>query len=174
MSSILVFPGQGSQAVGMGKDLYENNPDARAVFDEVDQRFRRPVGIPQKTHKYFLPYLITLVKKKFPPKKVEMSGVHGFALVQHLPVDPQISVRISCFDLILAYGGIRVDDMAKGFNGFMDTAFPDSLRTLSQDPFPPKGKDWAAAFINSRLIREHDHIRGRIPVFLQFFQSLNR
>jgi [acyl-carrier-protein] S-malonyltransferase len=31
-----VFPGQGSQAVGMGKDLYENFPEARAVFDAVD------------------------------------------------------------------------------------------------------------------------------------------
>lgn len=36
MSSILVFPGQGSQSVGMGRDLYENNAAARAVFDEVD------------------------------------------------------------------------------------------------------------------------------------------
>ena len=30
------FPGQGSQAVGMGKDLAESFPDARAVFSEVD------------------------------------------------------------------------------------------------------------------------------------------
>jgi [acyl-carrier-protein] S-malonyltransferase len=30
------FPGQGSQAVGMGKDLAETFPEARAVFDEVD------------------------------------------------------------------------------------------------------------------------------------------
>jgi len=30
------FPGQGSQAVGMGKDLAEAFPEARAVFDEVD------------------------------------------------------------------------------------------------------------------------------------------
>ena len=36
MSSIFVFPGQGAQSVGMGKDLYETNPAARAVFDEVD------------------------------------------------------------------------------------------------------------------------------------------
>lgn len=37
MSSILVFPGQGSQTVGMGRELYENNVAARAVFDEVDE-----------------------------------------------------------------------------------------------------------------------------------------
>ncbi len=36
MSSIFVFPGQGSQTVGMARDLYENNAAARAVFDEVD------------------------------------------------------------------------------------------------------------------------------------------
>ena len=36
MSSILVFPGQGSQSVGMGYELYKNNAVARAVFDEVD------------------------------------------------------------------------------------------------------------------------------------------
>ena len=36
MSRALVFPGQGSQAVGMGKALAEAFPRARAVFDEVD------------------------------------------------------------------------------------------------------------------------------------------
>lgn len=36
MSSVFVFPGQGAQSVGMGRDLYENNTAARAVFDEVD------------------------------------------------------------------------------------------------------------------------------------------
>jgi [acyl-carrier-protein] S-malonyltransferase len=36
MSSAYVFPGQGSQAVGMGKALAETFPVARRVFDEVD------------------------------------------------------------------------------------------------------------------------------------------
>ena len=36
MSSIFVFPGQGAQSVGMGRDLYETNAAARAVFDAVD------------------------------------------------------------------------------------------------------------------------------------------
>jgi [acyl-carrier-protein] S-malonyltransferase len=31
-----IFPGQGSQAVGMGKVLGEASPEARAVFEEVD------------------------------------------------------------------------------------------------------------------------------------------
>jgi [acyl-carrier-protein] S-malonyltransferase len=36
MTSAFVFPGQGSQAVGMGKDLAAAYPEAKAVFDEVD------------------------------------------------------------------------------------------------------------------------------------------
>jgi len=36
MSTAFTFPGQGSQAVGMGKALAEAYPQARTVFDEVD------------------------------------------------------------------------------------------------------------------------------------------
>lgn len=32
-----VFPGQGAQFVGMGKDLYDNNAQAKTLFDEADQ-----------------------------------------------------------------------------------------------------------------------------------------
>ena len=37
MTSAFTFPGQGSQAVGMGQALAENFPAARAVFEEVDE-----------------------------------------------------------------------------------------------------------------------------------------
>jgi [acyl-carrier-protein] S-malonyltransferase len=36
MSIAFIFPGQGSQAVGMGAELAKTSPPARAVFDEVD------------------------------------------------------------------------------------------------------------------------------------------
>lgn len=32
-----LFPGQGSQSVGMGRDLYDNFPSARSVFEEADE-----------------------------------------------------------------------------------------------------------------------------------------
>ncbi len=37
MSVAFLFPGQGSQHVGMGRELYDNAPAARAVFDQADE-----------------------------------------------------------------------------------------------------------------------------------------
>ncbi|HMS40975.1 MAG TPA: ACP S-malonyltransferase, partial [Pyrinomonadaceae bacterium] len=31
-----IFPGQGSQSVGMGKDLFDNFPMSRMIFEEAD------------------------------------------------------------------------------------------------------------------------------------------
>ena len=36
MKTAFLFPGQGAQAVGMGKDLYESSPAARALFDQAE------------------------------------------------------------------------------------------------------------------------------------------
>src|ERR1700740_2796689 len=36
-ATAFLFPGQGSQAVGMGKDLFRRFPAARKTFDEADE-----------------------------------------------------------------------------------------------------------------------------------------
>lgn len=37
MKKAYVFPGQGAQFIGMGKDLYETNPQAKELFDEANR-----------------------------------------------------------------------------------------------------------------------------------------
>lgn len=38
-----LFPGQGSQFVGMGHDLRDASPAARAIFEEIDETLQRPL-----------------------------------------------------------------------------------------------------------------------------------
>lgn len=44
MTIAFTFPGQGSQAVGMGKDLADAFPEARAVFAEVDDALEQKLS----------------------------------------------------------------------------------------------------------------------------------
>ena len=37
MKKAFVFPGQGAQFVGMGKDLYENSPEAKELFEKANE-----------------------------------------------------------------------------------------------------------------------------------------
>jgi [acyl-carrier-protein] S-malonyltransferase len=44
IKAAFLFPGQGSQTVGMGRDLYDKFPSARAVFDEADAALGFPLS----------------------------------------------------------------------------------------------------------------------------------
>jgi len=44
MSKALIFPGQGSQVVGMGKDLFDEYESARLVFLEVDDALNKKLS----------------------------------------------------------------------------------------------------------------------------------
>jgi len=44
MKVAYIFPGQGSQSVGMGHDLYENFSSAKAVFEQADETLKFPLS----------------------------------------------------------------------------------------------------------------------------------
>ena len=37
MTNLYIFPGQGSQYVGMGQDIYEHYPVARSIYDRASE-----------------------------------------------------------------------------------------------------------------------------------------
>jgi len=37
MKTAIIFPGQGSQYTGMGRELFKKYPTARAIFEEADR-----------------------------------------------------------------------------------------------------------------------------------------
>ena len=44
MTRAFVFPGQGSQAVGMGKELADAFPAARLVFEEINETLKQDLS----------------------------------------------------------------------------------------------------------------------------------
>ena len=44
MNIAYLFPGQGSQAVGMGKDLYDKSSEARKLFETADEVLGFPIS----------------------------------------------------------------------------------------------------------------------------------
>ena len=43
MKAVILFPGQGAQKVGMGKDLYDAYPAAREMMDKADAALGMPL-----------------------------------------------------------------------------------------------------------------------------------
>ncbi|MCP5369638.1 MAG: ACP S-malonyltransferase [Rickettsiaceae bacterium] len=44
MNRAFIFPGQGSQTIGMGKDIFDHEPIAKNVFEILDKTLKRPLS----------------------------------------------------------------------------------------------------------------------------------
>ena len=42
--NVLLFPGQGSQLVGMGSEFYENFKEAKNIFKKADEKLGFPIS----------------------------------------------------------------------------------------------------------------------------------
>lgn len=71
-TTVYVFTGQGSQEPGMGMDLYNNSPAARAVWDGADAHLLAVYGFS----------IVDIVKNNPKEKTVHFGGIKGQAIRQ--------------------------------------------------------------------------------------------
>lgn len=71
-NTVYVFTGQGSQEPGMGMDLYNNSPAARAVWDAADAHLTAVYGFS----------IVEIVKNNPKEKTIHFGGIKGQAIRQ--------------------------------------------------------------------------------------------
>jgi [acyl-carrier-protein] S-malonyltransferase len=107
MSKAYLFPGQGSQFIGMGKDLAEANKSVQQRFDEADS---------------ILGYSLTDIMFNGPEEKLKQTEftqpaifLHSVALFESLGIKPDMTAGHSLgeFSAIVAAGAMTFEDGLK-------------------------------------------------------------
>ncbi|WP_418992663.1 ACP S-malonyltransferase [Alistipes sp.] len=104
MKHAYVFPGQGAQAVGMGKDLYDNVPAARELFEKANE---------------ILGFRITDIMFSGTPEELKQTRVtqpavflHSVILAKALGIEPDAAAGHSLgeFSALVAAGALSFED----------------------------------------------------------------
>lgn len=107
MSTAYLFPGQGSQFVGMGKDLYDANPEAAKYFDKADE---------------ILGFSLKEIMFQGPEEKLKQTEftqpaifMHSLALFKTLDTNPDMVAGHSLgeFSALVACGAVSFKDALK-------------------------------------------------------------
>jgi len=107
----LIFPGQGAQFVGMGKDLYDNYPQAKEVFDRANEILKFDIkklcfeGPKEElsTTRYSQPAILT----------ASIAALKAFESSQiYQQITPKFSLGLSLgeYTALVAAGSISFDD----------------------------------------------------------------
>ncbi|NME36785.1 ACP S-malonyltransferase [Fusobacterium perfoetens] len=131
MSKIaFVFPGQGSQFVGMGKDLYENNQVAKNEFDKIfnslnfdlkDAMFNGPEDLLKKT-KYTQPAIVAMslvLEKLVREKGIVPNYVAGHSVGEYAAMGSSGFLTIDEAVKLTSFRGEVMNEIAEKVNGGM-------------------------------------------------------
>lgn len=131
MSKIaFVFPGQGSQFVGMGKDLYENNQVAKNEFDKIfnnlnfdlkDAMFNGPEELLKKT-KYTQPAIVAMslvLEKLVREKGIVPDYVAGHSVGEYAAMGSSGFLTIDEAVKLTSFRGEVMNEIAEKVNGGM-------------------------------------------------------
>lgn len=131
MSKIaFVFPGQGTQFVGMGKDIYENNEVAKKEFDKIfgtlsfdlkEAMFNGPEDLLKKT-KYTQPAIVAMslvLEKLVREKGIKPDFVAGHSVGEYAAMGSSGFLNISEAVKLTSFRGEIMNEIAESVNGGM-------------------------------------------------------
>ena len=131
MSKIaFVFPGQGAQFVGMGKDIYENNEIAKQEFDKIfsslsfdlkTAMFEGPEETLKKT-KYTQPAIVAMslvLEKLVRSKGIKPDFVAGHSVGEYAAFGSGEFLTLSDAVKLTAFRGETMNEIAESVNGGM-------------------------------------------------------
>ena len=125
-----VFPGQGAQFVGMGKDIYENNEVAKQEFDKIfsslsfdlkTAMFEGPEETLKKT-KYTQPAIVAMslvLEKLVREKGIKPDFVAGHSVGEYAAFGSGEFLTLSDAVKLTAFRGETMNEIAESVNGGM-------------------------------------------------------
>lgn len=125
-----VFPGQGAQFVGMGKDIYENNETARKEFDKIfsslsfdlkTAMFEGPEETLKKT-KYTQPAIVAMslvLEKLVREKGIKPDFVAGHSVGEYAAIGSGEFLSLEDAVKLTAFRGETMNEIAEKVNGGM-------------------------------------------------------
>ena len=126
-----IFPGQGSQAVGMGRDLHDAFPEARATFDEIDAA----LGERLSRMCFEGPEEALKLTANTQPSILAASAAAAAVLARHgLVPDLVAGHSLGEYSALVAAGAITAADAAKAVRArgtFMQEAVPAGQGAMS-------------------------------------------
>jgi [acyl-carrier-protein] S-malonyltransferase len=148
MNTAFIFPGQGSQFVGMGKELFDNFSVAKNIFEEVDDALslklskiilegsEEKLTSTQNTQPALMcvSMAVTRVIEELSGKKLyEMASLAaGHSLGQYSAICAMGGMSVYDAAKILKLRGEFMQESAKGKNGAMAAVIAAPFKTLEQ------------------------------------------
>jgi len=104
MKLALIFPGQGAQFVGMGKDFYDNYPEAKEVFEKADQILGRDFS-----HLIFNGPVEELTQTKNSQLAIFITSVAIYHVLEnHFDIKPSVCAGLSLGEYSALYAAGRI------------------------------------------------------------------
>ncbi|WP_042223802.1 ACP S-malonyltransferase [Oceanobacillus manasiensis] len=127
----LMFPGQGSQAVGMGKDIHEEYSDVRQLFKEADQVLNKNLsGLMFEGPKEEL----TETENAQPALLLSSIALHTLLLKEEIQPVMAVGHSLGEYSALVAAGSLSIEDalpLVATRGRLMEEAFPKGQGTMA-------------------------------------------